>query len=107
MYALSKVLVIFVFTYCQIASAASPCQSLNELNWLPGDWLSSGEKTDSHESWQKISEQIFEGQGQSLNKQGKQTSSEDLRLLSMQGEIYYVAKVSHNPLPVAVQSDQL
>jgi hypothetical protein len=104
MYSVTKVLIIIVLAYCHTTMASAACQSLTELNWILGDWISKSEKTDTHESWHQLSELTFEGKGLSFNKQGQQTSLEDLRLLNMQGEIYYLAKVSHNPLPVAFKA---
>lgn len=104
MYSVTKVLIIIVLAYCHTTMASAACQSLTELNWILGDWISKSEKTDSHESWHQFSELTFEGRGLNFNKGGQQTSSEDLRLLAMQGEIYYLAKVSHNPLPVAFKA---
>ena len=88
----------------QSVMAAPLCNSLQQLEWMLGDWQSFGEKSDTHESWLKLSEQTFEGKGTSFNKQGQLKSSENLRLLAMQDAIYFLAKVSHNELPVAFKA---
>ncbi len=89
---------------------AYKCNSLSELNWLLGDWktqvkqnlateLSANEPLTTEllttESWLKLSDKTFEGVGKTAN------NTESLRLLEMSDEIFYLAKVSHNPSPVA------
>lgn len=80
-------------------SAAANCDNLGALSWLLGQWqMQKGDKT-LWENWQKVSDNSFEGHAGSNSSKGQ--SSEDLRLLVMQGQIFYLAKVSENALPVA------
>lgn len=53
------------------------------------------------ERWQAISADSFEGESQTIAADGKVKQQESLRLVQMQQQIFYLAKVSHNPLPVA------
>ncbi len=74
---------------------ATECHSLTALNWLMGEWQTQQQKNHTIERWIKSSDKTFEGEGKTAN------SMEYLRLLEMSGEIFYIAKVAHNPLPVA------
>ena len=84
------------------ALRAESCHSLQALDWLLGDWeyLRNGKIT--RESWRRVSPGTFEGQAQtSLRNRKTPLSSETLRLLSMDNDIFYLAKVSENEYPVA------
>lgn len=74
---------------------ANTCSSLTQLNWLVGEWQTEKSASFVNENWQKVSDDTFEGQGKT------NSSSESLRLVQMADEVFYLAKVSHNPLPVA------
>ncbi len=82
------------------ASAFAQCE-LHSLDPLVGEWQAQTKKSVVNESWRKVSEQSFEGQGQSYDLAGTLKDSEELRLVQMQGAVFYLAKVKHNPLPVA------
>lgn len=86
------------------AIASEQCKRLSQLDWMLGDWQSRNTKSPIRESWTKVSEQSFEGQGKQLNSQGKVKSQESLRLLEMQNSIFYLAKVTQNSLPIAFQA---
>jgi len=74
---------------------ANTCSSLTQLNWLIGKWQTEKSASFVNEIWQKVSDDTFEGQGKT------NSSSESLRLVKMADEVFYLAKVSHNPLPIA------
>lgn len=101
-----------VFYLCLVLSFTSysqtneNCAELAELAWLGGHWVSEGEKRDTLEFWRKISDDTFEGVGKVLNKEGQLTSQESLRLVQMGGNIFYLAKVKHNALPIAFKAAQ-
>ena len=76
---------------------AHSCHSLDDFDWLLGKWTTQKTQPLTFESWHKLSNNTFEGVGKTLN------NSESLRLLEMSGEIFYLAKVSHNALPIAFQ----
>ena len=81
---------------------ADQCKSLDAVNWLLGAWVSSGEKFNSQESWRRISQKTFEGVGETTSvKTGEIISAETMRLVQMSGEVFYLAKVKINSLPVA------
>lgn len=86
------------------ATASEQCRQLSQLDWMLGDWQTKDTKTPIRESWLKISEQSYEGQGQQFDNQGKVKNQESLRLLLMQNGIFYLAKVKQNLLPIAFQA---
>jgi len=74
---------------------AASCHSLTDLTWLLGQWQTQNQQPLTSEHWTQLSDKTFAGTGISGN------SRESLRLLTMSGEIFYLAKVSHNPVPIA------
>ena len=81
---------------------AKACGTIESLNWLIGNWNSENSKLKINESWQRISAKTFEGSGYTYSIEKKKiVSTETLRLVEMSGEIFYVAKVASNDLPVA------
>lgn len=81
-------------------SAFAQCE-FHSLDPLIGEWQAQTKNSVINESWRKVSAQSFEGQGQSYDRAGTLKDSEELRLVQMQGRVFYLAKVKHNPLPVA------
>ncbi|AOT08394.1 DUF6265 family protein [Pseudoalteromonas luteoviolacea] len=78
------------------------CDSLGALSWLVGDWSSKSSKLKINESWKKISNQTYEGHGETYSiKTDRVVSAETLRLVEMSGEVFYFAKVASNELPIA------
>lgn len=87
---------------CPLLAAASDCGSLSVARWVLGDWVAGGEKTVFQESWTEVGPQTFEGFASERSMaDGKLIGSEELRLVEMAGGVYYIAKVTHNALPVA------
>jgi len=80
-------------------SSAESCNSLNQVKWLLGKWQSQQEKLTITEQWQQVSSKSIEGEGKTF-KQNKLVSSETLRLVEMSGEVFYLAKVQHNAVPI-------
>ncbi|GAW97988.1 MULTISPECIES: DUF6265 family protein [Colwellia] len=81
---------------------AKTCGTIESLTWLLGNWNSENSKLKINESWKRISAKTFEGSGYTHSiEKNKIVSSETLRLVEMSGEVFYVAKVSSNDLPVA------
>ena len=82
-------------------AGASECSSLSSLGWLLGEWHAEDSKTAWRESWTAIGPKTWEGRGVEASKSdpGKQ-SSEELRMVEMGGSVFYLAKVTHNDLPV-------
>jgi hypothetical protein len=67
-----------------------------------GDWKAeSGEKM-TFESWKEVSPKTFEGLGETRNRSTNELlNSETMRILEMSSEVFFLAKVNHNELPVA------
>ncbi|MGH8243437.1 MAG: DUF6265 family protein [Steroidobacteraceae bacterium] len=84
------------------AAGADQCGSLHSLEWLLGEWFADGDESNFLESWTALGPATWEGRGVETSKSdpGKQ-SSEELRLVEMDGAVFYMAKVRYNELPVA------
>jgi len=87
-------------------ASADPCRSLTTLTWLLGRWEAVGEKTTVYERWAAVSTETWEGYGETRETAERPEDRtvlerESLRLVGMGDEIFYLAKVAHNALPVA------
>ncbi|ALZ75133.1 DUF6265 family protein [Rheinheimera sp. F8] len=83
---------------------SQPCQAeCSPATVLAGHWQSDANQKGSYwqEQWSKLDVNNWQGQGRTVNQAGAETGREELRLLRMSGQWFYLAKVSHNPLPVA------
>lgn len=86
----------------QTTVQAKACGTIESLTWLVGDWNSETSSLKINESWKQISANTFEGLGYTYSiEKNHIVSSETLRLVEMSGEIFYVAKVASNDLPIA------
>ena len=87
-------------------AAAEPCRTLASLTWLLGRWQAVGDTTTVFERWAAVSTDSWEGYGETASN-GESAADrsvlerEALRLVNMGDEIFYLAKVAHNALPVA------
>lgn len=90
---------VFVVGISGNGLAQSSCQ-LDELRWLVGQWQMDSEQGQVFESWQQVSPLSFEGRGWRVQHH-QVTASEALRLVQMQDQVFYLAKVTENPMPVA------
>lgn len=81
------------------------CQSLARFQWILGAWKAQDERSITLERWDQVSPTTFEGRGEVIQRlSGESGSLETLRLVEMSGAVYYIAKVSHNDLPVAFKA---
>jgi hypothetical protein len=86
----------------QTTVQASACDTVESVKWLIGNWYSENSRLKTYELWKRISDKTFEGSGYTFSiEKNKIVSSETLRLVEMSGEVFYVAKVASNDLPVA------
>ena len=84
------------------AGMSTDCRQLSQLDWLLGEWHMDGMSSTVTERWHRVSEASFEGLGSTTSKANPaQTTSESMRLVDMSGELFFLAKVPNNPLPVA------
>jgi len=96
--------ILLWFVLLPIPSWAKKCERLSDLNALLGTWQSVQSQITRQEQWLQVSDNTFEGNGQTYIEQWKH--NESLHLLSMPEGIFYVATVAHNPLPVAFKLTQ-
>jgi len=94
---------IWAMLVVMIPSAkAADCTRLSQLDWLLGLWHMDGPNSQVAEHWQQVSDVSFEGRGTTTSKQHPgQTTSETMRLVEMSGEVFFLAKVPNNHLPIA------
>ncbi|KZN50809.1 DUF6265 family protein [Pseudoalteromonas luteoviolacea] len=93
---------IVIFATFNTSAKNNTCGSLESLSWLVGSWSSNNSKLEIKESWKKVSNKTFEGSGYTYSiKKSKKVSAETLRLIEMSGDVFYVAKVASNSLPIA------
>jgi len=97
---ISLLLVSIIFQSCSLFDIDRI--DLNNISWLLGDWHSEEGESIITESWIKVSENTFEGYGETRDiNSGSISNFESLRLLFLSDEIFYLAKVNHNELPIA------
>jgi hypothetical protein len=97
-----RTLLLIVLAACANVAAAAECSSLASLRWLLGEWLADGPKNTWREKWTEVGPGSWEGRGIETPKSDPaKASTEELRLVEMGDGVFYVAKVSHNDLPVA------
>ncbi|MDM7859433.1 DUF6265 family protein [Alteromonas sp. ASW11-36] len=87
--------------FTQFVNASDSCDSLHQTQWVLGSWVSKSNERTYEESWQKVSDKTFEGFSKITLVNGKNGGSESLRLVAMGTEVFFIAKVSHNELPIA------
>jgi len=90
---------------------AADCHALKHLTWLLGSWRAEAGGRAIREHWAPVSTETWEGYGETRARgaegaPGDLLESETLRLVEMAGEVYYIAKVAHNALPVAFRLTQ-
>ncbi|MGB1262546.1 MAG: DUF6265 family protein [Cognaticolwellia sp.] len=90
-----KILLLTISLLASTSASANNCNSLNDLTWLLGKWQTQHQQPSTTEHWAKLSDKTFEGYGKTASHY------ESLRLVEMSGAVFYLAKVSHNPSPVA------
>lgn len=85
---------------------------LESLAWMLGKWTQPSERGATVETWKKVSDTVFVGKGTVVaNGSDAERLVESLMLTEMSGDVFYLAKVNENPLPIAFKlvesSDQL
>jgi hypothetical protein len=95
-------LIVFLFS---TSVNSADCRSLTTFGWLKGEWISKSSSSTTSESWRKVSEVTLEGIGVTeQNDANKPKTEETLRLVEMSDQVFYIAKVGHNELPVAFEA---
>ena len=106
---MNKIIIFSLLIFASSVSCAhaQPCDSIQSINWILGQWKSDDGKNITLESWTEVSQETYEGLGETHSKESKQLkSSESLRLVEMGSEVFYVAKVAHNEHPIAFKLTQ-
>ncbi|WP_299942430.1 DUF6265 family protein [uncultured Microbulbifer sp.] len=93
--------VFFSIIFTPLAQASMDCRSLEDIDWILGSWVSESSQRTYKEHWSKVSEATYEGYSEVTLTDGKNSGYESLRLVNMAGNIFYLAKVSENTLPIA------
>lgn len=74
---------------------------INDFAWLRGDWQRESSKSITKESWRRVSETALEGSSSRVSKaSGETIFGESLLLAKMGSDIFYIAKVAENALPI-------
>jgi hypothetical protein len=92
--------VLFFLLLISPYSLAQSCNSINVINKIVGAWGAHQGNQIIKESWGKVSKKTIEGSGATYFKE-KVKNSESMRIVEMSGSVFYIAKVSHNSVPVA------
>jgi len=91
---------IFVVAFIISKPLLADCHELGEFDWLLGRWQERQGDKVTIESWQRVSRHTIEGKAL-VTGNNKIAHRESLRLVKMGDGIFYIAKVSHNKLPIA------
>jgi hypothetical protein len=85
-----------------VATSAVPLEaaSLEGLAWLLGRWEREARSGTAVEEWRRLGERVFAGEGAMTSAAGERRVFEELLLVEMGGDVFYVAKVSENAYPV-------
>ncbi len=98
---LKRICFISLFVIFQSTVFADTCDTIESVNWLVGNWHYENSELKINESWKRVSAKTMEGYGQTESvKKNEIVSAETLRLVEMSGEVFYLAKVASNKLPV-------
>jgi hypothetical protein len=74
--------------------------SMQEFDWLVGQWEGIQGQGIYHEEWERISPDELSGSAYMIKK-GEIVGVEKLQIQSHSSGVYYIAEVSHNPGPVS------
>lgn len=70
-----------------------------KFSWLSGNWKIAKSGDNTHEKWIRISDQIMQGKGYTIEN-GDTTFSETMRIEQFGNDIFYVVKVAESKYPV-------
>ncbi len=77
----------------------SQTSDMQKLSWIIDRWVATNGESKSYEHWEKTSDTLFTGGSETI-KNGDTIFAEKLKIELIEGNIYYIADVSHNPAPV-------
>ncbi len=85
---------------------ANTCKSIAQIEWILGSWQKVTDKKLFDEQWTRVSADTFEGIGTVTDILSNAMTGESMRIVQMQQQVFYLAKVSHNPLPIAFKATE-
>jgi hypothetical protein len=98
---LSQLIALALFMGPVTVAGARDCRSLGDVEWLLGEWRTSATRIVVRESWRRVSDATFEGESITTSvADGEVVNYETLRLVVMSDDVFYLAKVAENDLPV-------
>lgn len=74
-------------------------QDFINFEWMSGDWYMRGDGYTIYEHWDGKSEHVMEGFSVSLNENGDTLGKEELRIIKIENNYYYIAKPSNKKNP--------
>ncbi len=98
---------IFFALWLTTPAGAEECRTLDVVEWVLGEWTTTPGRVVIRENWHRVSDQTFEGESTAVSvADGEIVNYETLRLVTMSDGVFYLAKVSHNDLPVPFRLTQ-
>lgn len=74
-------------------------QDFINFEWMSGDWYMRGDGYTIYEHWDGKSEHVMEGYSISTNDKGDTLGREELRIIKIDNEYFYIAKPSKKKNP--------
>ena len=104
---MNRLLTIFLCLGLTLSAGAEECRSLSAVEWVLGKWTTSPNRVVIREYWYRVSDTTFEGESTTKSvTDGEVVNYETLRLVAMSDSVFYIAKVTHNDLPVPFRLTQ-
>ena len=101
----TKSIALFGIFFMMLPSTSSAaCDSLQTIDWLLGKWHARAGDSKAVEEWLQVSTSTFEGMGRTVSATGDIQNDEVLRLVYLRNNVYYLADVAHNPMPIAFKA---
>lgn len=96
---------ILTFTLLLLCCSVDAVQTTNncklgQLDWLNGKWQTHKGDDIITEQWKTLSDVTMEGVGFTQNQGESGKAYETLRILEMSGDLFLLAKVAHNDMPI-------
>lgn len=94
---------ILILAVCGLPAAGqdASCGSLDDVAWMEGRWVDEQPGRHTIEEWSRVSDLTMEGIGYLMRPStGEVRVSETLRLVEMSEEVFFVAYIKSNRMPV-------
>lgn len=93
--------VLLICVWLTSSAGAEECGSLDVVEWVLGEWTTSPARVVIREHWHRVSDATFEGDSTTTSVADERVVHyETLRIVAMSDEVFYIAKVPENDLPV-------